>query len=130
MSRHRSRRPARSRHGARGRFQAGDAQLEVLAQGSGPTVVMLPSLGRGASDFDAIADRMVEAGFRVLRPQPRGIGKSTGPWQGVEARRPRGRYRGGDRAGQQRAGLRGRPRLRQPRGRGCSRPLDRIWSAP
>lgn len=62
----------------------GDARLEVLAQGSGPTVVMLPSLGRGASDFDAIADRMVEAGFRVLRPQPRGIGNSTGPWQGVK----------------------------------------------
>jgi len=62
----------------------GDARLEVLVQGSGPSVVMLPSLGRGASDFDAIADRMVEAGFRVLRPQPRGIGKSTGPWQGVK----------------------------------------------
>jgi len=62
----------------------GDAQLEVLVQGTGPTVVMLPSLGRGATDFDAIADRIVEAGFRVLRPQPRGIGKSTGPWQGVK----------------------------------------------
>jgi pimeloyl-ACP methyl ester carboxylesterase len=62
----------------------GNAQLEVLVQGSGPTVVMLPSLGRGASDFDAITDRLVEAGFRVLRPQPRGIGKSTGPWQGVK----------------------------------------------
>lgn len=62
----------------------GNANLEVLVQGRGPTVVMLPSLGRGASDFDAIADRLVEAGFRVLRPEPRGIGKSTGPWQGVK----------------------------------------------
>jgi len=62
----------------------GDATLEVLAQGKGPSIVMLPSLGRGASDFDAIADRLAEAGFRVLRPQPRGIGNSTGPWQGVK----------------------------------------------
>lgn len=62
----------------------GDAKLEVLAQGKGPTIVMLPSLGRGATDFDAIADKLAEAGFRVLRPEPRGIGKSTGPWQGVK----------------------------------------------
>ncbi|WP_198164634.1 alpha/beta fold hydrolase [Rhodoplanes sp. Z2-YC6860] len=62
----------------------GDARLEVLAQGKGPTIVMLPSLGRGATDFDAIADKLAEAGFRVLRPEPRGIGKSTGPWQGVK----------------------------------------------
>src|SRR5215211_8734893 len=62
----------------------GDARLEVLAQGKGPTIVMLPSLGRGVSDFDAVADRLADAGFRVLRPEPRGIGKSTGPWQGVK----------------------------------------------
>ena len=52
----------------------GDARLEVLVQGKGPTIVMLPSLGRGASDFDAIADQLADAGFRVLRPEPRGIG--------------------------------------------------------
>jgi pimeloyl-ACP methyl ester carboxylesterase len=62
----------------------GDARLEVLTQGKGPTIVMLPSLGRGASDFDPIAERLMEAGFRVLRPEPRGIGQSTGPWQGVK----------------------------------------------
>jgi len=62
----------------------GDAKLEVLEQGKGPTIVMLPSLGRGATDFDAIADKLAEAGYRVLRPEPRGIGKSTGLWQGVK----------------------------------------------
>src|SRR5258708_32400174 len=62
----------------------GNATLEVLAQGKGPTIVMLPSLGRGASDFDAIADQLASAGFRVLRPEPRGIGNSTGPWHGVK----------------------------------------------
>jgi len=57
----------------------GDARLEVLAQGQGPTIVLLPSLGRGATDFDTIAEHLVDAGFHVLRPQPRGIGQSTGP---------------------------------------------------
>jgi pimeloyl-ACP methyl ester carboxylesterase len=61
----------------------GDARLEVLAQAKGAPIVLLPSLGRGAEDFDPIADRLADAGFRVLRPQPRRIGLSTGPWQGV-----------------------------------------------
>ena len=61
----------------------GDARLEVLAQGKGPTIVLLPSLGRSVADFDAVADRLAGSGFRVLRPQPRGIGQSTGPWTGV-----------------------------------------------
>lgn len=63
--------------------QRGDARLEVLTQGAGPPIVLLPSLGRGASDFDAIAARLAATGHRVLRPQPRGIGQSTGPWHGV-----------------------------------------------
>lgn len=54
------------------------AAIEVLAQGTGPLVVMLPSLGRGASDFDPIAERVAGAGFRVLRPEPRGIRQSHG----------------------------------------------------
>jgi pimeloyl-ACP methyl ester carboxylesterase len=61
----------------------GDAQLEVLVQGKGPAIVLLPSLGRGAGDFDDIAEKLADAGYRVLRPEPRGIGNSTGPWKGV-----------------------------------------------
>jgi len=59
--------------------QRGDVQIEVLAQGSGPRVVLLPSLGRGASDFDVMAEWIAGAGYRVLRPQPRGIGASRSP---------------------------------------------------
>jgi pimeloyl-ACP methyl ester carboxylesterase len=62
----------------------GDARLEVLTQGEGPPIVLLPSLGRGASDFDVIAAQLAAADYRVLRPQPRGIGNSTGPWNGVK----------------------------------------------
>lgn len=57
----------------------GAAHIEVLAQGSGPVIVILPSLGRGATDYDQLAELLAEKGFRVLRPQPRGIGGSTGP---------------------------------------------------
>jgi pimeloyl-ACP methyl ester carboxylesterase len=59
--------------------QRGDVAIEVLAQGSGHRIVLLPSLGRGATDFEAIAERLASAGFRVLRPQPRGIGLSRNP---------------------------------------------------
>jgi pimeloyl-ACP methyl ester carboxylesterase len=59
--------------------QRGDVQIEVLAQGSGRRIALLPSLGRGASDFDVMAARIAAAGYRVLRPQPRGIGASRSP---------------------------------------------------
>ncbi len=55
----------------------GAIQLEVLAQGQGPTMVLLPSLGRGAGDFEPMAAVLEAEGFRVLRPQPRGIGASS-----------------------------------------------------
>jgi pimeloyl-ACP methyl ester carboxylesterase len=61
-----------------------EVAIEVLAQGHGPRIVLLPSLGRGAADFDPIAERLARAGFRVLRPQPRGIGASRGPTTGVD----------------------------------------------
>jgi pimeloyl-ACP methyl ester carboxylesterase len=61
-----------------------DVALEVLAQGAGPRIVLLPSLGRGAEDFERIAERLARAGFRVLRPQPRGIGRSRGPMTGID----------------------------------------------
>lgn len=61
----------------------GEVEIEVLAQGAGPLIVLLPSLGRGAEDFDAIAERLAAAGYRVLRPQPRGIGasRSSAPYR-------------------------------------------------
>jgi pimeloyl-ACP methyl ester carboxylesterase len=62
----------------------GDVRIEVLAQGHGNVIVLLPSLGRGAGDFDIVADRLAAAGHRVLRPQPRGIGQSRGPIAGID----------------------------------------------
>jgi pimeloyl-ACP methyl ester carboxylesterase len=59
--------------------ERGDVRLDVLSEGSGPPVVLLPSLGRGASDFDPIAAALAAARFRVSCPEPRGIGRSAGP---------------------------------------------------
>ena len=56
-----------------------DVRIEVIAEGSGPLVVLLPSRGRAAEDFDVVAAEIAKAGFRVLRPQPRGAGGSSGP---------------------------------------------------
>jgi pimeloyl-ACP methyl ester carboxylesterase len=62
----------------------GDVRIEVLAQGHGNVIVLLPSLGRGAGDFDIVAERLAAAGYRMLRPQPRGIAQSTGPLTGID----------------------------------------------
>jgi pimeloyl-ACP methyl ester carboxylesterase len=55
--------------------------IEVIAEGRGPLIVMLPSLGRDSEEFDPAAGRIAAAGFRVLRPQPRGYGRSAGPME-------------------------------------------------
>src|SRR5258707_13625941 len=49
----------------------GDVHIEVIAQGLGPVIVILPSLGRGAEDYDVVAALLAKDGFRVLRPQHR-----------------------------------------------------------
>ncbi len=60
-------------------ISAGEARIDVIVDGTGPAVVLLPSSQRDSEDFDELASRMAAAGFRVLRPQPRGMGASTGP---------------------------------------------------
>ena len=60
-----------------------DVRIEVIAEGSGPLVVLLPSLGRDSEEFDPVADRLAAGGLRVLRPQPRGYGRSTGPMKNI-----------------------------------------------
>jgi pimeloyl-ACP methyl ester carboxylesterase len=56
-----------------------DVRIEVITEGSGPLVVLLASRGRAAEDFDEVAAGIARAGFRVVRPQPRGVGRSNGP---------------------------------------------------
>ncbi len=58
-------------------------RIEVIAEGNGPLIVMLPSRGRGAEDFDIVAGELARAGFRVVRPEPRGAALSRGPMQNL-----------------------------------------------
>jgi pimeloyl-ACP methyl ester carboxylesterase len=62
---------------------AGPAQIEVLMNGAGPCVVLLPSSQRDSRDEDELAHPLAEAGYTVLRPQPRGMGRSVGPLEGM-----------------------------------------------
>ena len=60
-----------------------DGALEVRVVGDGPLVVLVPSLGRGAADFAHLAGRLAGAGFRAACPEPRGIGATTAPLDGL-----------------------------------------------
>ena len=57
--------------------------VEWLAQGDGPPVVLLPSLGRDSEDLEHLAGCLAAAGWRALRPTPRGIGASQGPLEDI-----------------------------------------------
>jgi pimeloyl-ACP methyl ester carboxylesterase len=62
----------------------GSVTIESYVDGDGPAIVILPSYGRaGGEDFDPLTSSLVAAGYRVLRPQPRGIAGSVGPMDGV-----------------------------------------------
>ena len=62
----------------------GDVTIEVITEGDGPLIVLLPSSSRDSEEFDDVAARFAAAGFRVLRPQPRGMGRSVGPMQDLD----------------------------------------------
>jgi len=58
-------------------LRRGDARIAYRLGGAGPSVVLIPSLGRGSEDFDILASDLSRAGYRVLLPEPRGIGGSS-----------------------------------------------------
>ena len=59
-------------------------EIETYVDGDGPALIILPSYGRdGGEDYDDITARAARDGWKVLRPQQRGIAGSTGPMSGV-----------------------------------------------
>ena len=54
-------------------------RLEVLVEGDGEPVVLLPSAMRGAADFADVQRLLAEAGYRSFAVNPRGAGGSTPP---------------------------------------------------
>ncbi|RCW70546.1 alpha/beta fold hydrolase [Pseudorhodoferax soli] len=63
--------------------QAPGATIVYHAQGSGPLVMVIASTGRGTEEFGLLAERLAARGYRVLRPEPRGIGGSVGAMDGI-----------------------------------------------
>ena len=55
--------------------------IQYLDQGIGPVIVMLPSLARSGRDYDDVVTRIIAKGYRVIRPEPRGIHGSHGPME-------------------------------------------------
>lgn len=63
--------------------RAGPATVQVTIRGKGEPIVFIPSRGRGVQDFDTLSNRLAQAGYQVILPEPRGIGGSTGPLKDV-----------------------------------------------
>ncbi len=56
-------------------------EIEVHTSGDGPLIVLVPSLGRGGADFADLAAGLAAAGWKVARPEPRGVA-GTAPMAG------------------------------------------------
>jgi pimeloyl-ACP methyl ester carboxylesterase len=63
--------------------RAGPATLQVTIRGKGEPIVFIPSRERGVQDFDALSNRLAQAGYQVILPEPRAIGGSTGPLKNI-----------------------------------------------
>ena len=61
-------------------------RLEVLAEGEGEPVVLVPSAMRGAADFAQLQRALTAAGYRSLAVNPRGAGRSTPPTADISLR--------------------------------------------
>jgi pimeloyl-ACP methyl ester carboxylesterase len=61
----------------------GPATIAYSVRGEGPLIVMIASTGRGTAEFAPLANRLAERGYRVVLPEPRGVGGSTGPMKDV-----------------------------------------------
>ena len=64
-------------------IDAGEVRLAVTTRGHGRDVLMIPSHGRGGADFDDLGRRLEHAGFHAIALDPRGVGESRGPAEGV-----------------------------------------------
>lgn len=67
----------------RKQIKTSTATIDVIVEGRGPVIIVLPSLGRASDDYDDFAAALAERGYTVLRPQPRGLGGSRGPMSDI-----------------------------------------------
>ncbi|WP_438727752.1 alpha/beta fold hydrolase [Parasphingorhabdus sp. DH2-15] len=53
--------------------------IAYFVQGSGKSIILLPSVGREASDFNELAATLITHGYRTIAIEPPGIGQSALP---------------------------------------------------
>ena len=75
--------PAFSQERTRSLVKYDTIEIDLIAEGRGPLIVLLPSRGRDSEDYDEVATGLAKEGFRVLRPQPRGMHASKGPLKDI-----------------------------------------------
>src|ERR1700719_4047101 len=63
--------------------QKGDVSIEFFVRGEGAVVLMHPGAGRSAQDYHALSERLAKAGFKCVAINPRGVGGSKGPVEGL-----------------------------------------------
>ena len=75
--------PALGQERTRSLVKYDSVEIDLIAEGRGPLIVLLPSRGRDSEDYDEVAAGLAKEGFRVLRPQPRGMHASKGPLKDI-----------------------------------------------
>jgi pimeloyl-ACP methyl ester carboxylesterase len=75
--------PALAQERTRSLVKYDNVEIDLIAEGRGPLIVLLPSRGRDSEDYDEVAAGLATEGFRVLRPQPRGMHASKGPLKDI-----------------------------------------------
>jgi pimeloyl-ACP methyl ester carboxylesterase len=63
--------------------RAPSAVVQVTVTGNGDPILFIPSRGRSVDDFEYLSKRLIDAGYQTILPEPRGIGGSTGPLEGI-----------------------------------------------
>ncbi len=58
-------------------------EIAYYSAGEGRCICLLPSTGRGAHDLFAVGRVLAQSGYKVLLPEPRGIGASRGAMSGL-----------------------------------------------
>lgn len=61
----------------------GPARLLYRVGGSGPAICLIASTGRGGRDFTSLTEELIKQGFKVIVPEPRSVGGSTGTLNGI-----------------------------------------------
>jgi pimeloyl-ACP methyl ester carboxylesterase len=56
-----------------------DVRIRVRTIGKGRPILFIPSLARGAADFDEVANDLARQGYMAILPDPRGMGETVAP---------------------------------------------------